>query len=222
MSLLDSFSPQARHVARNYDSWAARYDEDFEDFHSYVAHQKVAELVRASSTHSSPHILDLATGTGLVLEELSKTFDRATMTGLDASARMVDKALGKYLTRDIRQCDIETPPLPVADKSADIVTCAGALSMIGNLDNVLKETKRVIKDDGLSVMSYLIRIDYRDELSILSENASAIQTYPRPSQELIEAVKRNGFEPLGGMHEFCGYKSKRHSETHGVIAFIPR
>jgi len=72
------------------NSWdAALYD----DRHRFVS-QYASSLVQLADPREGERVLDLGCGTGLLLEELAA--NGALVTGLDASASMVEKARANY------------------------------------------------------------------------------------------------------------------------------
>jgi ubiquinone/menaquinone biosynthesis C-methylase UbiE len=94
-------------------------------------------------------LVDLGTGTGRVLELLSK--QAATMFGIDSSREMlaiaranVERAGLKHT--QLRQADIYALPLP--DASADVVTIHQVLHFLDEPQKALLEARRILKPDG--------------------------------------------------------------------------
>ena len=218
MIKIDDLPLQTRAVAYVYDGWAASYDRDVTDFSTYEAHRMVSAAARAFAPPSVSRILDLATGTGFVLQDLKTAFSAASLTGLDISRNMLDKAREKYLTRDLQQCDIESQIWPVENGAADIITCAGALSMIGNLDHLLDETARTLNKGGVASMSFFIRNDFRKGPMQLSE-PNRFKTYARQPDEMAQALETRGFKLLAPIEPFTGFAGSTFRETLGLAAF---
>lgn len=215
-----SLSDEARAIAMMYASWAPTYDRMLEgvDINRYEAADVVARTaIELTGSGDVPNILDLATGTGAVLRQLRTSFRHAAMTGLDISDRMMEKArMSGAGIKNLKFCDIEKMRWPVANDSMDLITCAGALSMIGDLGHVMNETKRTLKPDGIAVMSFLIasRKDKGD-----FGTYSGFRTYQRYPYEMEQAIEQAGLKVVKRTDGFVGFSGRSFQETHGVIAF---
>lgn len=205
-------------VALTYDSWAATYD-DINEFTSYTAHEVVADLAQKHAPGSVGSILDLATGTGFVLNRLRETFRAVSMTGLDISKNMLEQARKNTPGSTFAVCNMETQQWPVPKDSIDLVTCAGALSMIGNMDHVMDECRRVMAPNAAAVMSFQIRTDFSKGMGFVRSAASSFPTFCRTPEEMEAIVLKHGFTPTESQQPFSGYKGHTFHETHGAIAF---
>lgn len=207
-------------IIREYARWAPTYNRLFHegDPNNYSAAEMVATIAAESKADKKINrILDLATGTGAVLKTLSPVFKNASLTGLDISEPMMQQARDAGLDGQLLLCDIEAMRWPVIDKSVDLVTCAGALSMVKDLDHVLKETDRTLKQDGVAVMSFLINTIQAKGIWMYA--AGQFPTIKRTPAMMEEAVRNAGFTPLKPIQDFIGYSGPQFQETHGVIAF---
>jgi ubiquinone/menaquinone biosynthesis C-methylase UbiE len=214
-----TLSSEAMAIARMYASWAPTYNRilDGEDIDKYTAADKVAEAVRSLITPDKvSSILDLATGTGAVVIKLRDKFKTATATGLDISEPMMDRSLFTGARLKTMVCDIERMQWPVPDQSADLITCAGALSMIGDLDHVLKETDRTLTSGGLVVMSFLVAS--QKGMATMSPSYG-FRTYKRSVEEMENIVQAAGFKTIGNSETFIGFSGPQFRETHSLIAF---
>ncbi|PZQ48646.1 MAG: hypothetical protein DI551_01370 [Micavibrio aeruginosavorus] len=219
MNIFDNFSEQALSTAYHYDSWANSYDRDVSEEFSYEAHKKVAEAVREYACADAINILDLGTGTGLVLQELKPAFSKASMTGLDASIQMLDKQRSKYLGTRLQHCDIGSNDWPVPENHFDIVTCAGTLSLIPDLNHVLDQTRKAARTGATIAMSFLIGTEQRKD-HFLAEIFDGTRIYQRTPSEMRQAVEKHGFKVHKTPDIFIGYAGQTFREYHGVIAFI--
>ena len=94
---------------------------------------------------SGMHVLDIATGTGLVAREaMALVGSTGSVAGLDASAGMLDqaRALGIALVR------ARGEQLPCADASFDFVSMGFALRHVTDLGALFAEIHRVLKPGG--------------------------------------------------------------------------
>lgn len=209
-------SDQAQKVAYMYDSWSRAYDNDVQNHFKYKTPRKVVEAVLRHAPKNTTHILDLATGTGLVLEGLSNSFGKATLIGLDISERMMEECHQKLLGAKLQQCDIEAEQWPVEDNSMDVVSCAGALGLVSDMDHVLGETRRTLKQGGIAAMSFQI-FNVKGGWG----DGSGIKIYKRRSDEMEQLVRQAGFRVVEPVQEFTGFETSQTAELHGVISFTP-
>lgn len=214
-----TLSKEATAIAVMYASWAPTYHRLVEgtDIYKYTAAHEVAGAVKKIRTGDDvTNILDLATGTGAVVEQLRSNFKNAAALGLDISEAMMEKSRFSGIRLNTALCDIERMQWPVADKSVDVITCAGALSMIFNLDHVLEETHRTLKDGGHAVMSFHIST-FQNKGNL---NAyQGFKTFKRTTNEMEDMVEKAGFTLALPTHTFEGYSGTHFKETHGLIAF---
>lgn len=102
------------------------------------------------------HVLDGGMGSGRLCAELARS--GWTVTGIDASARMVELARSRlpHLAARLRQARLEALPFP--DGSFDAVVATGVLEYVDDLGHALRELARVLRPGGGAVLSFP---DYR-------------------------------------------------------------
>ncbi len=116
----------------------------------------VATVLRLGAPGHDDRLLDVATGTGIVLRTLASRpgSDRpAVAVGVDASARMLGE-VGPLPDRwELHQADARA--LPVEDASVDVVTCSYLLHLLDSADRAaaVRELARVVKPDGRVVVA---------------------------------------------------------------------
>lgn len=125
-------------TARDYD-----YVERLLAFGSGSRYRRMA-LARAGLAPGM-HVLDIATGTGLVAREALATVGAAgRVTGLDPSAGMLAEAgrLPMALVRGLGE------KLPFRDASFDFVSMGFALRHVADLEGLFGEMRRVLRPGG--------------------------------------------------------------------------
>lgn len=162
----------------------ADYHRHRNPFIRWLARQRVASIRRLLSHGPHHRIVELGCGAGDVLQGLMAG-DRY---GIDLSPWVLQQA--RQLAPDVSgfvQADAER--LPVASGAADRVICTEVLEHVMNPDAVLREMRRVLKDDGLAVAS----IPNDAIIDRLKRTASALGLRrllrPKDSLEEREAVK---------------------------------
>lgn len=138
-----------------YDVYANRYD-DIKHFRRDYDHmflsQPIMELV---APHRAPLVLDVATGTGrLPLALLNHGWFQGRIVGADLSRQMLGNAAAK-LADEPRVTLVWTPAehLPFPDNTFDVVTCLEALEFMERPEAALAECVRVLRPDGLLLVT---------------------------------------------------------------------
>jgi len=131
-------------VGAAYDARAATYDES--RMHRHLA-ERVAGFCDLDGVRD---VLDVATGTGLVLRALvAASSAPLRATGVDLSPAMLDAARGALPGATFVLADAAA--LPLEDRSVDLVTCVTALHLVPDPDRVLAEWARVLRPGGRAV-----------------------------------------------------------------------
>lgn len=125
----------------------------------------VASLLQGAKTSGRPlRILDVACGTGLLLEQLSQLFPDAEFDGVDASqdmlaqaARLLQARPGVHLVQAVPG-DGETAGLPYPPASFDLLTCTNTLHYFTDPATVLGGFKRLLAPGGQMIIEdYILR-----------------------------------------------------------------
>lgn len=110
-----------------------------------VRYQSAQELVRGKV------VLDIASGSGYGTKLLSKTAKK--VYGVDVSEISVAYANENYGAKNIEYLVGDGEKIPLPDKSVDVVTTFETIEHIPDYRQFMKEVSRVLKDDGLAVIS---------------------------------------------------------------------
>ncbi|HWD63201.1 MAG TPA: methyltransferase domain-containing protein [Humibacter sp.] len=134
-----------RDVASRFDERASHYDDS--QMHRELA-ARVAGFVHLDGVD---RVLDVATGTGLVLRALPSSTERG-LVGADVSPGMLDVARRAAPGAEFVLVDPE-PPLPFADGSFDLITCVTGLHLMPNLPTALQDWRRLLTPSGRIVVA---------------------------------------------------------------------
>ncbi|TIC85528.1 class I SAM-dependent methyltransferase [Nocardioides sp. GY 10127] len=145
---------QRRAVVAHYDHRAPTYDDSA--LHRGLVEQ-VADLVDelvgrtldGPADGAAPHVLDVATGTGLALRSLAGRRPDWRLLGVDLSPGMLARARTALPRAGLLRAD--TGALPLPDGSVDVLTCVTALHLLADPDAALAEWARVLRPGGLVV-----------------------------------------------------------------------
>lgn len=215
--------------------WYDQYLEDGED--TYQRKVILPNLLRLLEINEGEEVLDLACGQGFFSRELARL--GAVVTGVDISVELISMArlnLAKGAT--FREPTYYVSPAHqlsfLKDASMDKAVMALALQNIENYQEVLKETARVLKQDGslyivLNHPAFRVpqasqwgfdekrsvqyrRVDrYLSELKIFiqmhpgSRPASKTLSFHRPLQSYFKAFNKAGFA-VSRLEEWVSHK----------------
>ena len=214
---LTQTNPYVASVAAAYDSWARSYEEDTRNW-SYIAAQKVALAIVEKAQGLLRHIVDAGIGTGQVIDRLKQDFPQASYSGLEISPNMIDECRKKHSGIRLHHCNINDDLWPIESGNADAVTCAGVLSMIGNLDHVFSQAAQTLKSGGLFSTSFLIRQE--TEVDMLHE-AEPYKLFPRSYEDMHEKAEKAGLKLVdeNDGKEFVGFKVAGYAEIYGFCVY---
>ncbi|WP_223227680.1 class I SAM-dependent methyltransferase [Leifsonia xyli] len=123
-------------------------------------HTVLAERVAAFAELSGIHdVLDVATGTGLVLRALHSRSPSLRLTGVDLSPGMLAVARSVLPSAELIEADATVLPFP--DASADLVTCVTGLHLFSRPGAALAEWVRVLRPGGRAVTATFAAMDAR-------------------------------------------------------------
>lgn len=135
-------SDHARAVVAHYDERAASYDD------SALHRGLTDEVARFIDLDGVRSVLDVATGTGLMLRAIAARIpqDRPLLIGLDLSPAMVAVARPRLPGAGFLVGDATEVLLP--DASFDLITCVTALHLFEQPDAVFAEWARLLTPGG--------------------------------------------------------------------------
>ncbi len=168
---------------------------------------------------SNLKVLDVATGTADIALEIGKTFEDASITGVDISANMLkvgkEKIKKSSLESRIKLELGDSQNLSFDDNTFDTITVAYGVRNFEELEKGLNEMKRVLKNDGqLIVLEFsrptafplkqLFNFYFKNILPTIGKLTSkdpkayqylyeSVQAFP-DGQDFIEVLNKVGFK----------------------------
>jgi ubiquinone/menaquinone biosynthesis C-methylase UbiE len=128
-------------IASVYDSWAGGQ-------HGRVA----ARLVELAAPKKGEHVLDVATGTGLVAHLVAATVAPGSVIGIDLSDRMLSIARAKQ-GKNTQFLGMAAERLVFRPETFDVVTMGEALAYLSDPNDALEEANRVLRPGGRLAVS---------------------------------------------------------------------
>lgn len=140
--------PTDMRTARQFDEYMHRYPEMYRD---------LALRVRDDVKASAPVLLDIGSGSGLLLLELRRQYPQATVIGIEPLRTMLQLA-----TENITQTDTSlhliqgaSEALPVCQETVDVVFSRYSLPYWPDPKRSFQEINRVLKPGGYLVLEAL-------------------------------------------------------------------
>ena len=149
---MDVPSARKQHAVELFQELPRRYDELGAALSFWQDPRWRRTMVRAVGASPEDRVLDVATGTGLVAEELVDRYD-CRVVGLDQSAAMLGRARQKlqrtpHLAARVELIEGEAENLPFADAEFDHLTFTYLLRYVDDPAATLTELARVVQPGG--------------------------------------------------------------------------
>ena len=131
-----------------FEKLSSNYSNTFADKYTEPMH---SSLLQELEGEEFKVFLDVGCGIGTFLSMVLNKFD-VKVSGIDISPGMIEKSKELLDGRaDLKIGDSEH--LPWSDKSFDIVTCNASFHHYPNPELVLKEMRRVLRQDGIVIIA---------------------------------------------------------------------
>ncbi len=157
------FRAESDRVKQDYDLSADSYDSRYRE----IQFEKFRIML--SEVELKEPILDLGCGTGLLQEFLGR---KVKLFGCDFSEKML--ALAEKRGEIVQLCDLNGR-LPYADGQFATILSFTVLQNVGAQENFLAEAKRVLKKDGIFVLTVLKKTTDENKLIKLIEKHFTVQ-----------------------------------------------
>lgn len=160
--------PPADKLCEYYDQWASTYDEEAKQF-GWDGPKITANSMSEFVTDKNAKILDLASGTGLVGEEL-KTLGYTNIDGLDMSSASLKISEQKQVYKKLMCINIRSDAAVdvIADNTYDALVSCGSFSPESLNQSCFPDIARIVKPGGIIVI--IIREDYLRTVDDFNDN----------------------------------------------------
>ncbi|MCH8012546.1 MAG: class I SAM-dependent methyltransferase [Candidatus Marinimicrobia bacterium] len=130
-------------------------------------------------------LLDIGSGKGNHLVGFSRR--GINVIGLDKR----DECLNALEGFDIKECDIENEKMPFPNNYFDIVHSKSVIEHVINTDNLISETYRVLKKDGLAI---IMVPDWGSQYKTFFDDCTHVKPWTRKG--LQNVLRMNGFSDV--------------------------
>ena len=189
-------------MAINYTDISKTYDS----YRSYPE-SLIKRIIELGKVGAGKKVLDLGCGTGNVASQLRQIIN-ADVIGVDASFSMLEIARDKSL--EVTCADIDNRQLPFRDGSFDTIIGAYVIHQIKNLDFMLAECHRVLRDGFLVLLT-----SSHEQI----ENQHPIIKDFFPSYVDIDKGRFPDIHRIDRILNSLGFKDIRHEEV--TVAHLP-
>jgi ubiquinone/menaquinone biosynthesis C-methylase UbiE len=189
----------------NSEQYAERYSTPAQGDVLWQRHHAILALVAELGLPPDSRLLDLGCGPGLLSFDLAARGHHGV--GLDAAPAMIGCAKRDAAARGFSSewqyqvADVES--LPFRDESFDGAICAGVIDYLPGDDNLLRETRRVLKPGGSFILAVTNKYGYTVSLSSVADQVKHSPRLMRFASDVRQRL-------IGG--------------NHGVMSFdfVPR
>jgi SAM-dependent methyltransferase len=136
-------------VQRQFGRTAAAYVESA----THARGEDLDRIVALATEHGGERIVDVGTGVGHTLRRLAPSFRRAV--GVDATREMLEAGLGVLAGAGVTNAVLvqaNATALPIASRSADVVTSRLAAHHFADAAGAFREIARILRPGGLFVL----------------------------------------------------------------------
>ena len=180
------------------------------------------EVARRAQLPADGHLLDLATGTGVIAQAARRLYPSARITGGDFSQAMLDLAAQRPGAASIVWEQLDANSLRFEDGSIDAVTQGYLLRNVEDVENVLREQYRVLRPGGRlvvletcpprGILKLPVALGMRTVIPLagrlLAGNTTAYRYLAKTSlgfatpEQVVDTMKRIGFTDIGWRRRF--------------------
>jgi ubiquinone/menaquinone biosynthesis C-methylase UbiE len=137
-----------QNLLRRYQRYAPDYDRRFARYSEGTLNKALSLVPRADGD-----LLDVACGTGLFETKLRERRPGLSVTGVDISVEMLEKARQRFAgDQQVRFIAGTAERLDVPEESVDIVVCNNAFHLVQDAAAALREFRRVLRPQGLVII----------------------------------------------------------------------
>jgi ubiquinone/menaquinone biosynthesis C-methylase UbiE len=170
-----------------FDRHAASWDDRF---HSPEERARLAELVDAFGLTAGNAVLDVGTGTGVILSFVRETIGReGRLAAMDFSFKMLQHAAERREAADATLFNASVESIPFRSGQFDCVTCFAAFPHFPDKAKALLEMVRILRPGGKLAIAHLKSSDEINHLHGQIGGAVARDRLPDP--EALRLLMKN-------------------------------
>lgn len=181
-----------KNLLKRYAAYAPNYDRKWGRY-SAATLSKALEAIPIDEASS---LLDVACGTGLLADMLRRQRPQLSITGIDISPQMLEKATQRIppVPGKVTWALGTAEQLPVASAQFDVLTCTNAFHLVQDTPKALAEFHRALRPGGT-----LVLVDWCRDFFFMKFCDALLHIIDRQRRqirllnELTQAVSASGF-----------------------------
>ena len=126
-----------------------RYHQSSNLIIRFIENKRVKQILSFLKINENDTVIEIGCGVGDILSRL----DKGILTGMDISQYILDIAKKKYKSIKFINGNAENLPVEISQNKYDKIICSEVLEHVENPVNVLKEIKKISKDNSIIVIS---------------------------------------------------------------------
>jgi ubiquinone/menaquinone biosynthesis C-methylase UbiE len=171
------------HLENDYERMVPEYHQG-----KLIYAEHVTRYLAAQDAVKGKVVLDIASGSGYGTKIISKT--AKFVYGVDVNEMAINYSKKKYSNKNIEYILGDGEKIPIDNNTIDVVVTFETIEHIKNYKKFVKEIKRVLKKNGLLIIStpndlefaegnhfHLHEFEYKELVSLLSKDFSFIDSY---------------------------------------------
>jgi len=179
---------------RHADSWDERH-------HSDTERTQLADLVNSFGWAAGNAVLDVGTGTGILLPFLRETIGHeGLLVAMDFSFKMLRQAAGRRNGTDAMFLNATVESIPFYSDRFDCVTCFAAFPHFPNKEKALREMVRVLRPAGKVVIAHLKSAEEINRMHSQIGGAVACDRLPH-AEALRKLLESSGLVDISILNE---------------------
>ena len=158
--------------------------------------ERLTNLVEKLKVRPGMDILDLGCGTGILFDMLRrKVGENGSVTGVDFSFEMAQKALRNFPFPNINVIDADAASLPFGDSTFDMAVAFSAFPHFTNQQKAIDETHRVLKNNAVF---YIIHLESSKEIAEIHHRIGGVVEHDEipPEVKMREMLNNGKFDDI--------------------------
>jgi 2-polyprenyl-3-methyl-5-hydroxy-6-metoxy-1,4-benzoquinol methylase len=144
-------------------------------------------------------LLEIGAWDGTTIQHYRKKF-KGTAYGIDISEKILQRAAQFF--NEVKVCDLDEQPIPFTDGFFDVVVCGEVIEHIFDTDNLLIEIRRVLRKNGILVISTPNIASFFNRLFILFGFQPLYTEVSSRKNHYGNRFRQKGIVPAGHIRNF--------------------
>ena len=144
---IENFETWNEEMSKKYNP--DRYHQSSNLIIRFIENKRVKQILSFLKINENDTVIEIGCGVGDILSRL----DKGILTGMDISQYILDIAKKKYKSIKFINGNAENLPVEISQNKYDKIICSEVLEHVENPVNVLKEIKKISKDNSIIVIS---------------------------------------------------------------------